>query len=61
MALQTDSMLRRAYAEQLDEVGRMLVRAKILTAQEIRRQGVQFALRDRLEPQRTMHVKKNVK
>ena len=42
--------LVRAYADQLDEVGQILVRAGILTDREIGRQGVQFALRDHFEP-----------
>lgn len=40
--------LVKAYGEQLDDIGRMLVQAGILTAREVRRQGVRFALRDRL-------------
>jgi len=45
--------MHNSYAEQFDDIGRMLVRAKIITAREVRRQGVRFALRDRLEPPRT--------
>jgi hypothetical protein len=41
----------KAYGEQLDDIGRMLVKAGILTASAVRRQGVRFALRDRLESQ----------
>ena len=40
----------RGYIEQIDDIGKILVRAKILTRKEIARQGVRFALRDRFEP-----------
>lgn len=53
--LKTERELRRAYADQIRDIGRMLVRAGILTAREIRRQGVRYAVSDRLEP-RTGHV-----
>lgn len=42
--------LMDAYGEQLDDIGRILVRAGVLTEREIRRQGVRFAVRDRFEP-----------
>jgi hypothetical protein len=40
--------LAEAYGEQLDAIGRMLVGAGILTKIDVNRQGVRFALRDRL-------------
>ena len=46
----TDKVLRHAYAEQLDMIGRILVRAKILTRRDIQRDGVAFAVRNRFEP-----------
>jgi hypothetical protein len=44
-----NKVLTEAYGEQLDDIARMLVKAGILTARAVRRQGVRFALRDRLE------------
>lgn len=46
-------VLAEAYGEQIDDIGRMLVQAGILKAREVRRQGVRFALRDRLQRQPT--------
>jgi hypothetical protein len=40
--------LAEAYGEQLDAIGQMLVGAGILTKIDVNRQGVRFALRDRL-------------
>ncbi len=51
-SLQAERALRRAYAEQLDAIGDILVQAKVITRQEIRRQGVRFAIRDKFEPLR---------
>lgn len=42
--------LATAYAEQLDEVGKILVRAGFITEKDIGRHGVQFAVRNRFEP-----------
>jgi len=50
--LQAERALRVAYAEQLDAIGEILVRAKVITRREIHRQGVRFAIRDKFEPQR---------
>ena len=41
--------LRRAYEEQLDLIGQVLVRAKIITRRQIRRDGVAFAVRNRFD------------
>jgi hypothetical protein len=42
--------LAQTYADQLDEIGQMMVRLGLLTKSEIRRHGVRFALRERFEP-----------
>jgi hypothetical protein len=42
--------MAHAYAEQLDAIGDILVRAKVITRRDIRRQGVQFAIRDKFAP-----------
>lgn len=38
------------YAEGLRQIGELLIRAKILTAEQIGRHGIGFAVRDRCEP-----------
>jgi len=43
-------LTRDNYGEQLDAIGHMLVRAGVLTQQEVERQGVRFAVRDKFEP-----------
>ena len=45
-----DRELRRAYARQLDMIGRILIRAKLLTRRAIQRDGIAFAVRNRFEP-----------
>lgn len=45
-----DKALRQAYAQQLDLIGQVLVRAKLLTRRDIRRDGVAFAVQNRFEP-----------
>jgi hypothetical protein len=45
-----DKELRIAYGQQLDMIGAILVRAKLLTRRAIRRDGVAFAVRNRFEP-----------
>jgi hypothetical protein len=62
------STLAGTYAEQLDGIASMLVRAGLLTRGEIARHGVQFALRRKLFPKeppgdeaRTYTVKQIVK
>jgi len=45
-----DKGLRRAYAQQLDMIGKILIRAKLLTRRDIQRDGVAFAVRNRFEP-----------
>jgi len=46
----SNQVLRESYAEQLTEIGKILIRAGILTQDEVERQGVRFAVRDRFEP-----------
>lgn len=53
MAVEKSKVLAKAYREQIDDIGRMLVQAGIVTASAIKRQGVRFALRDWLEAQTT--------
>jgi hypothetical protein len=53
----TDKVLRRAYAEQLDMIGRILIRAKLLTRRDVHRDGVAFAVRNRFEPPARPHRK----
>lgn len=55
---QTD-LLMRDYREQLDEVGRLLVRAKFLTRRAIQRDGVRFALANKLEPKRRIRLSRS--
>lgn len=52
-----DDPSAEAYAEQLEDVGWMLVRAGIITEKEVKRQGVRFAVRDRFEPLPTVAKK----
>ncbi len=49
-ALRTAKTLLKGYAEQLSDVGKILVRAKVITAAEVKRQGVRFAVSDHFEP-----------
>jgi hypothetical protein len=48
--IRASQILRESYAEQLKEIGKILVRAGVLAQEEIERQGVRFAVRDRFEP-----------
>jgi hypothetical protein len=47
-----DKVLRQAYAQQLDMIGEILIRAKLITRRDIKRDGVAFAVRNRFEPPR---------
>jgi hypothetical protein len=47
-----DKVLRRAYAQQLDMIGDILVRAELITRRDIQRDGVAFAVRNRFEPKK---------
>ena len=49
--------LCESYGEQISAIGEMLVRAGLLTKEEIGRQGVQFAVRYRFEPPKYEGVK----
>jgi len=49
--------LGAGYKRQLDAVAETLVRAKVLTAEEIARQGLRFAVRDKYEPTHRQYVK----
>jgi len=48
----------RTYAEQLEEIGLLLIRAKILTRRAIARDGVRFALANKFEPRRAITISK---
>lgn len=43
--------LNEGYAEQLEEVGDILIREGILTAEEVARDGIRFALEHKFEPE----------
>lgn len=42
--------LAHAYAEQIDDIGQILVRAKVITEADIARDGVRFAVRNAFDP-----------
>ena len=44
-----DQVLRQAYAQQLDMIGKTLIRAKLITRRDIHRDGVAFAIRNRFD------------
>ncbi len=47
----------RCYAEQIEQIGQILIRARLLTRRAIRRDGVAFAVRNHFEPPKS-HRKK---
>lgn len=44
-----EECLQDAYAEQLTDIGKMMVEAKLMTGEDIKRHGVRFAVRHALE------------
>ena len=58
MDVRAERALRKAYAKQLDAVGDILVRHGVVSRASIRRDGVQFAVRNRFEPRQGHHKRK---